>query len=146
MQTGGTNSFEDELWQQANRNLADHRYNQALYDFQTYIEQYPTAERAVDAKYRTAYIRVVLGEYETAFNDFIVFIDDNPKSRWSFSAEVWRDVLDKVVNSPEKVKTEKIYIEKDDSELDDILKACREENNELRIRIDKLEHIIEGEP
>ncbi len=139
-------SPEDELWQKANANLADHRYNQALFDFKQFAQLYTASDKLAEAEYKIAYTNVILGNYREALSEFNDFIVTRKSSRWVFSAEVWRDVLDDIVNRDKEVRTETVYIEKDQSEIDQLLEECRAENRELRERIDKLEHIIEGEP
>jgi outer membrane protein assembly factor BamD (BamD/ComL family) len=129
----------------ADKNLNENRFNEALYKFEKFISKYPNSTRISDAYYRVGYISVILEKYDRAIEVFSFYSKNYPDGQFSVMVDTWVQLLKrltpkKLTESPQKTKKEKI-----DSKMEKSLEDCREENQQLKNRISKLESIIQGD-
>jgi len=139
---GSDSSNESELlYNKAEKNLSEHRFNQALFEFSEILDKDADFHKKEDVLYKIAYINVIIGNYIEAMDYFDIIHSNYPDGKWSFSTKIWQQVLNNIVETPQKTGDEKNN--RDKSYIDDRYDACHKENIELRKRIDKLEKIIE---
>jgi TolA-binding protein len=137
-----------ELFDKAQDDLKNHRWEEAKYGFKQVYTTNPSSERADDALFRLGYISCMQKKYTEAKGFFDELLKKYPKSEWAFDSQVWFDLLDSFSKTSAELDDVKVKLgsarqtdsqSKSDNDagkkIDDLQKEIeklREENNKLR--------------
>ncbi len=150
-----TPSSAKETYSVAQENLKKKRYEEAKYNYESILSEYPNSDLADNALFRLGYIACIQLEFENARDNFTTLREKYPKSEWLFDTETWLGLLDSHHDLYTELEDAKAQLgaarnaakntgESNDTaakieDLQEEINRLRDENTELRVLIETLE-------